>query len=89
MKKPSWAVWLTKKTARGWQACLLSLNIDPDGINPNNIDSDTFKIGGQHEQRGKAPASDVNKEFARRMRFLDSNYYDQAWLPGSRLQLEA
>ena len=87
VKKPDWPVWQTKdNTATAWQACLLSLDIDPDGVNPDNIDVDgrTYTIGEQHTQRDYAPAPGINAQFSRRLRWLMEALLDEEDFPSPK-----
>jgi len=72
-QKPDWDFWLIMPKVELWQACALSLNIEPDSIAPENDG-----MGGESFFKAeKFPDSEIWNKFNKRLRLLDAYIREQ------------
>lgn len=77
-KTPEWDFWRAMQKAKEWQACALSLNIDPDSMKGH---SQAWMAGPDSEPlftSDSFPSTDVQVKFAKRFRLLRANRYNRA-----------
>lgn len=70
VKDPDWTFWLAMPHITAWQACALSLNIDPDSL---KLKEDTWMNGsggGVLFESSSFPSKEVEQEFNKRLRLL-------------------
>jgi hypothetical protein len=75
---PDWDFWRSMRAVKEWQACALSLNIDPDSLKP---DPQRWMAGpgaGLFFTSRSFPSNDVEDRFEKRRRILRSNRWDRA-----------
>lgn len=66
---PSWEFWLDMPEVELWQACALSLNVDPDSVAPSNDGMG----GGSYFEEPSFPNEKIWIEFNKRRRLLKAN----------------
>ena len=72
-EKPDWKEWKYTPQARVWQACALSLDIEPYSIKPNPISWQTGPYANQLFEDESFQSENEKKEFKSRQRILLNN----------------
>ncbi len=72
-EKPDWKEWKYTPQARVWQACALSLDIEPYSIKPNPISWQTGPYADQLFEDESFQSENEKKEFKSRQRILLNN----------------
>lgn len=75
---PDWNFWGAMRKAQEWQACALSLNIDPDSMKPHPQAWMAGPDSGPLFTSDSFPSNDVQVKFEKRLRLLRANRYDRA-----------
>lgn len=72
-----WAFWRAMPNAKHWQACALSLSIDPDSLkaSPNAWMAGPGR--GPIFESESFPSREAEDKFNKRLRLLDANRYDE------------
>ena len=76
-KKPDWEFWLRMPNVKVWQACALSLGIDPDSM---KHDRNSWMLGGSGGpifESGTFENDAEKTEFYKRLRLLMANLHDR------------
>ena len=76
-KAPDWDFWRAMRKVKEWQACALSLNIDPDSLKPHPQGWMAGPGNGPIFVSESFPSSDVEGTFEKRRRILRSNRWDR------------
>ena len=71
MLKPDWNFWRNLPELALWQAVALSLDLDPDAINPSNIDNQILDADGWSGEI--VLSASTLGEFSKRLRLLHGN----------------
>jgi hypothetical protein len=73
MQKPDWKFWSAMPEVELWQAVALSLDLDPDAIDPDSIGYESQQLD-KHGWRGDTPLpKETLVEFSKRLRLLYGN----------------
>lgn len=88
MKKPNWNEWKNTKHVKVWEACALSMDMDPNEITPQKKMVGTYDgVGREVENEGPLfeqrdfQTPELKKEFERRIRVLLTNLSNQICFP--------
>lgn len=94
MKKPDWKFWGEMPQVKLWQAVALSLNLDPDGIDADCIDSEDltlecdsvrYKLFGHDEDA--PPSNETLANFSKRLRLLVANLSNREFFSAGTLNM--
>lgn len=78
IKVPDWEFWRAMRKTEDWQACALSLNIDPDSMTHHPQSWMAGSGSGAFFTTDSFPSNDVKANFEKRLRLLGANRFDQA-----------
>lgn len=88
MQKPVWKFWRAMPEVKLWQAIALSLNLDPDLLNPDYIDNDSLELDEHGGWNGDASLSVTElSNFSKRLRLLVANISDKKQFSAGTLNI--
>lgn len=76
---PDWDFWQSMRTVEAWQACALSLGLDPDSmpLRPPELFTNPYEY--LNFERGCFPSRPVEVQFEKRLRLLDTYVRDDRY----------
>ena len=77
MNKPDWDYWLHRRKIKLWEACALSINVDPDDLQPEPQAWMNGPAGGPLFQSSSFPSESAHSTFRKRLRRLSSYVRDR------------
>lgn len=80
---PDWEFWLAMPKIKLWQACALSLNLEPDSIAPEN----DGMVGEYFFTQRKFPNLEIWNKFCKRVRLLEAHEQNQYGYPSLTIEL--
>lgn len=86
-KTPDWRFWLRMPKVMLWQACALSLEIDPDSMKHSRDGWMARGSGGPSFEAGTFPNEAEKVEFYKRLRLLTANFHDRSHFSPEKLNM--
>jgi hypothetical protein len=74
---PDWSFWQDMPEVKLWQACALSLNLDPDSISPHYDGMGMMGSGLPSFRYENFPSAETWEEFEKRLRWAEANIHQQ------------
>jgi len=77
LSTPDWSFWQDMPEVELWQACALSLNLDPDSLSPHYDGAGMIGSGLPSFRHENFPSAEKWEEFNKRLRLAEANIQQQ------------
>lgn len=79
MTKPNWCVWLSRKKVKVWQACVLSIGLEPASMEPEDFGGMDGNGTGPYFTSESFPNPEAKKEYQDLVEILSENLFDREY----------
>jgi hypothetical protein len=79
MTKPNWRVWLLMPDVKVWQACVLSIGLEPESMEPEDFNWMDDNGKGPYFTSESFPNSEAEKKYNDCLKALGANLFDREY----------